>query len=98
GGVWGERSPPIAWPAGMGEGGDDAVTAQPPLALASRANDGATSGTAATYRLASAARSCPDTSLASAAGTGAVVMRTTARRPGGPLRTSRTASVRADAS
>ena len=68
------------------------------LALASLASDGAISGTAATYRLASAARSCPDTALATAAGIGLVVMRTTARRPGGPLSTSRTASVSAAAS
>ena len=82
---WWARSAPIASTAGMSERADDAVTAQPPLALASRASDGASSGTAATYRLASAARSCPDTALANAAGIGAVVMRTTARRPGGPL-------------
>src|SRR5439155_1565453 len=42
----------IASTAGMSERADDAVTAKPPLALASRANDGASSGTAATYRLA----------------------------------------------
>jgi tetratricopeptide (TPR) repeat protein len=53
---------------------------------------------AGNYRLASAPRSCPGTTLANAAGIGPVVMRTTARRPGGPLATSRRASVSADAS
>src|SRR5689334_10291303 len=92
------RSAPIASTAGKSERADDAVTAQPPLALASPASEGAISGTAATYRLASAARSCPDTALANPAGIGPVVMRTIARRPGGPLRTSRTATFSADAS
>lgn len=95
---WWARSAPIASTAGMSERADDAVTAKPPLSLASLANDGPTSGTAATYRPASAARSCPGRVLTSAAGTGLVVMRMTARRPGGPVLTSRTASASADAS
>src|ERR1700722_1586442 len=82
----------------MRERADDAVTAQPPVALASCAHDGASCATDATYRLTPAVRSCPDTALVNAAGTESVVMRTTARRPEGAPATSRTASASADAS
>src|SRR6185437_2205550 len=81
---WWVRSAPAASTAGMSERADDAVTAQPPLSPASLASDGATSGTAATYRLASAARSCPGSAFTSVAGTGLDVMKMTARRPERP--------------